>query len=51
MQLPPDWLDTDDPLESRAFHELMMAYRHSPVGAEEFEDVKRFLRYYVERWA
>ena len=53
MNIPEEWLDTSDPLESRAFYELMQQYRHAdPTDQEEviraFDDVKAFVRTQVQ---
>jgi hypothetical protein len=43
--LPEEWFDHADFLETRAFYEIMQAYRHTRVdAAPEFEHVKRAIR-------
>jgi hypothetical protein len=44
-----EWMDHDDPLETRMFYELMYRYRTTPPGdqgpvIEAFEAVKQFVR-------
>jgi hypothetical protein len=46
MMIVEDWMDSDDPLDTRMFYELMQAYRHASDAdvTEAFKDVKEFVR-------
>lgn len=44
-----EWMDHDDPLETRMFYELMQGYRYAErlnvlSAHEAFEHVKKFIR-------
>jgi len=46
----PEDEGVSDPLQTRAFHELAMAYRHSTLrstGAAEWEEMQAFLRQHM----
>jgi hypothetical protein len=46
INLPAEWIDDADPVNTRAFYELMQVYRHADFAsaAEAFETVKQFIR-------
>lgn len=49
MKIIEEYMDHDDPLESRMFYELMQAYRwaDTALAGPTFEDVKTFIREHV----
>ena len=49
MKTVEEWMDDEDPLETRMFYELMQVYRHAErlnqvTAHQAFEDVKAFVR-------